>query len=378
MKKAGLYLLNLFLSINLYCQNIDFSILANQNLVLRVVENDEFKTDFIKSINLKNTTTPNLTWYPVISMAFSHHSWILMDQTKILAIGIQGNRSKMGFDLQMFSLERKDSISQSREDTLEKKKLQKTFPEDWFYKFNDFVGYRIQLKTLFKILPFQDWWHVVNQSYYFKDWRNQIPYFYFFEKNQLTDFDFSYRTLTDEYYFYQRTARNFLLWRYTGGIKKDTAFTDWHLEHFYASDSTCAIPSLKEMPGWMGKLLLPDTTHFLPCTITDTAFFRGHNKAIQQGDQHWLINTSHGAIYYLADYGVVKVAQIENFQNYPAALLQRRLFIEDRDKGELIFFSRLIRTDREAPLPKYRSLITPRAISQRFGALATVPKTNRK
>ena len=97
----------------------------------------------------------------------------------------------------------------------------------------------------------------------------------------------------------------------------------------------------------LGDPLLPDTTHFLPCTITDTAFFRGHNKAIQQGNQHWLINTSHGAIYYLADYGVVKVAQIENFQNYPAALLQRRLFIEDRDKGELIFFSRLNRTDRE-------------------------------
>ena len=128
----------------------------------------------------------------------------------------------------------------------------------------------------------------------------------------------------------------------------------------------------------LGDPLLPDTTHFLPCTITDTAFFRGHNKAIQQGNQHWLINTSHGAIYYLADYGVIKVAQIENFQNYPAALLQRRLFIEDRDEGELIFFSRLIRTDREAPLPKYRSLITPRAISQRFGALATVPKMNRK
>jgi hypothetical protein len=197
----------------------------------------------------------------------------------------------------------------------------------------------------------------------------------FVHKNPLTDVDFYLEATSNQYYFYQRTARCFLLWKYKGTKENPRSTDNWQLERFYSADSTIALPPRGIA---IGDPFLPDTTHFLPCTITDTAFFRGHNKAIQQGNQHWLINTSHGAIYYLADYGIIKVAQIENFQNYPAALLQRRLFIEDRDKGELIFFSRLIRTDREAPLPKYRSLITPRAIGQRFGALATVPKTNRK
>jgi hypothetical protein len=277
----------------------------------------------------------------------------------------------------------KDSLAKVKSDTLLREQYRRLDPENWEFRSDSYLAEKYSPLDQFKITPLNDWWNVQYHHTFFEDITFLQRYAETFKRNKITDVDFSYQSNGDKYQFYQRTENNFFIWAYSGGVKKETLFSDWHLKRHYSRDSVFRVPSLEELEvlrKWrgLGQTLLPDTTHFLPCTITDTAFFRGHNKVIQQGEQHWLINTAHGAIYYLADYGVVKVAQIENFQNYPAALLQRRLFVEDRDKGELLFFSRLTRTDREAPLPKYRSLLSSRAVRQRFGALATVPKTNNR
>ncbi|WP_353485367.1 hypothetical protein [Haliscomenobacter sp.] len=229
------------------------------------------------------------------------------------------------------------------------------------------------------VVPLRDWWQLTRHNGALRDLQSLQQEPDYFLNHRITDFDFQFDSEEKQFLFYIRTPRDFFLWKYTGGAKNDTSFQDWQIKSFFSIDSVCYLPSSNDLLKYLGNSLLPSPKKFLPCTITDTAFFRGHNKAIQQGNQHWLINTSHGAIYYLADYGVVKVAQIENFRDYPPAILQQRLFVEDRDRGELVFFSKLIRTDREAPLPKYRSLLTPREVTQRFGALVTLPKTkNRK
>jgi hypothetical protein len=378
MKKILGHILLCFICQNLIGQELDYAVFTANKFYFEPQKN-KLDNNYIKVYDLDYNAIPYITWNPISFDCFSFNSWQLLGNEKILAIECSKIR-RTKIEMKSFVLSTQDSIKQVHQDAIDKNNYQQKYPETWFFEYNsDKLYQQLKLNNLFSVTPCMDWQQMYRHHNYFSDWRNLRQYFYFFEKNDLTDFDFWYHPHNNEYHFYQRTNRNFMLWRYTGGTKKDTAFSDWHLEHFYASDSTCAIPALKEMPGWMGRLLLPDTTHFLPCTITDTAFFRGHNKAIQQGNQHWLINTSHGAIYYLADYGVVKVAQVENFRDYPEAILQQRLFVEDRDRGELVFFSKLIRTDREAPLPKYRSLLTPREVTQRFGALATLPKTkNRK
>jgi hypothetical protein len=364
-------------------QKLDHSYLYQNKLVVKIEFVDEDKTTFreyIKVVKLKDKAIPFITPYLVVTNQQFPSIWHL-DKDRILAISPHGAKDYKKFTLQQIKLLSKDSLTNVKEDTVMRQQYRIQYPEDWEFQFNSDLANRYQPNNLFRITPLNDWWNVQFQSTFFERIIFLEKYVETFKRNRITDVDFCYQSGVDKYHFYQRTENNFFIWSYGGGAKKDTIFSDWHLERHYSIDSIFLVPSLKELELFrnrFGQPLLPDTTHFLPCTITDTAFFCGHNKAIQQGNQHWLINTSHGAIYYLADYGVVKVAQIENFQNYPAAILQRRLFIEDRDKGELIVFSRLTRTDREAPLPKYRSLITPRAISQRFGALATVPKTNRK
>jgi hypothetical protein len=91
-----------------------------------------------------------------------------------------------------------------------------------------------------------------------------------------------------------------------------------------------------------------------------------------------MVNTSHGAIYYLAKNKVVKVAQIEYFKDYPAIFSGKRLFIEDRDKSELLFFNKITHLVPNLPLFKHRCLLDERALQQTFGALSTyssiVPK----
>jgi hypothetical protein len=238
-------------------------------------------------------------------------------------------------------------------------------------------------RTLFKISPINDWWTVQYEHSFLNNITFLQRYVPTFANNRMNDLDFWYQAEQNTYFYYQRTQASLFLWRYTGSEKKDTAFADWRLDKHFSTDSTFAVPTLLELDsvrflGRWGSVLLPDTLHFQPCTIADTAFFRGHNKAIMQGGQHWLINTAHGAIYYLARDGVKKVAQIENFQNYPAAVLNQKLFIEDRDQGELLFFSKIIHLDPKLPLPKYKSLTTATAIRQRMGVLATLPNQKKR
>lgn len=373
--KHSLLVLFTLIGLNAHAQNFDYSTIVDKRLLITV--KSESVTDYIKSFSIDTPSRFSCTSIPVISTSFSFFNWYPISRSQVLVLGSQG-QTKRSFTIERFDLNLLDSVTISRSDTAYAKQIKSLNIENWENVLSDSLRRRYQRTTLFSVTPVRDWWQLTNYNGALRDLRSLQQEPDYFLNHKINDFDFQFDFNEKQFLFYIRTPRDFFLWKYTGGIKKDTLFQDWQFKSFFSIDSICYLPSSNNLLKYLGNPLLPSPRKFLPCTITDTAFFRGHNKAIQQGNQHWLINTSHGAIYYLADYGVVKVAQIENFQNYPAALLQRQLFIEDRDKGELIFFSRLIRTDREAPLPKYHSLITPRAISQRFGALATVPKTNRK
>ena len=372
-------LISLF-SVLAFGQGLEHAYWFQNKLVLTIQYNNEGKwhlNTYIKVLGLLDQTVPFISTY--LESTYRLPSVWVLDSNRVLTVESLGRNDDKRFTLTQTMLLNKDSLTK---DGVNLEEFKRIYKENWeFYLDADLARQPIDL---FRIRPLNDWWNVQYNHTFFENITFLQRYAETFKRNKITDVDFCYLSNGDKYHFYQRTENNLFIWSYNGGAKKETLFSDWLLEWHYSRDSVFRMPNLEELEvlrkhRGLGQSLLPDTTHFLPCTITDTAFFRGHNKAIQQGNQHWLINTSHGAIYYLADYGVVKVAQIENFRDYPPAILQQRLFVEDRDRGELMFFSKLIRTDREAPLPKYRSLLTPREVTQRFGALATLPKTkNRK
>lgn len=141
---------------------------------------------------------------------------------------------------------------------------------------------------------------------------------------------------------------------------------NWQIERFYGLDKQAFLPP----PGIaLGNPILPNAARFLPQSILDTAFFRGHNHVVWQGKHCWMVNTSHGAIYYLTKNKVVKVAQIEHFKDYPAIFSGKRLFIEDRDKGELLFFSKITHLVPSTPLFKHRCLLDEGELRQAFGKI---------
>jgi hypothetical protein len=73
-------------------------------------------------------------------------------------------------------------------------------------------------------------------------------------------------------------------------------------------------------------------------SIPDSAFFQGHFKAIRQGGETFIFNTTTGYLYHLGPEDIARVGQV-NLQNYPRWLFGKPLFIEDRDAGELVFFA---------------------------------------
>jgi hypothetical protein len=380
MTKLLLTLLYL-VQFHLYGQKLNHAYIQDNRFIYLSPEDGD-RWGRIKNFELNKKTLPWETPYLVESTTLLPPIWVY-DKKRVLTITKDGSRADTKFRLSEIKYLFKDSVQQRIDEDRLSDSLKQLYPDNWLIHLTREISVPMFPRTLFKISPINDWWTVQYEHSFLNNITFLQRYVPTFANNRMNDLDFWYQAEQNTYFYYQRTQASLFLWRYTGSEKKDTAFADWRLDKHFSTDSTFAVPTLLELDsvrflGRWGSVLLPDTLHFQPCTIADTAFFRGHNKAIMQGGQHWLINTAHGAIYYLARDGVKKVAQIENFQNYPAAVLNQKLFIEDRDQGELLFFSKIIHLDPKLPLPKYKSLTTATAIRQRMGVLATLPNQKKR
>ena len=190
----------------------------------------------------------------------------------------------------------------------------------------------------------------------------------FIQQNPPEDADFYLNESTQEYHFYLRTARSLMIWKwkYPKLYTYEKSDKNWQIERFYGLDRQVFLPP----PGIaLGNPILPKAARFSPQSIVDTAFFSGHNHVVWQGKRCWMVNTRHGAIYYLTKNKVVKVAQIEDFEHYPAAILGKRFFVEDRDKEELLFFNKITHLVPSLPLFKHRCLLDERESHQIFGKI---------
>ena len=99
--------------------------------------------------------------------------------------------------------------------------------------------------------------------------------------------------------------------------------------------------------------------------IEDDAFFEGDFKVIRQRRNLFLINTDHGGIYHIGDSKIVKVGQID-WKNYQRKIGGYTVFVEDKDAGELLFFSRVYRTSALAPFPKIKTILEDEEFNEIF------------
>jgi hypothetical protein len=98
--------------------------------------------------------------------------------------------------------------------------------------------------------------------------------------------------------------------------------------------------------------------------IQDSLFFDGHFKVIAQGEHKFIINREHGLIYHMGDKKIVRVGHVEVSATYPS-LRGKKLFIEDRDKGDILFFGPVHWEETDLPKPKTR-VMTEKEMKKKF------------
>ncbi|MDN5201708.1 hypothetical protein QQ008_10055 [Fulvivirgaceae bacterium BMA10] len=80
---------------------------------------------------------------------------------------------------------------------------------------------------------------------------------------------------------------------------------------------------------------MPQSKNFVYRSISDSAFYQGKFKCVQQGETIFLINLKHGGIYLLSENSIKKVAQVDIGNSLSAQ--KKQVFIEDREKQVLVF-----------------------------------------
>ena len=135
--------------------------------------------------------------------------------------------------------------------------------------------------------------------------------------------------------------------------------TDWKEKTVYASINFKEdfIPR-SEFNSYTGKNTILNA-------IKDTLFFDGHFKVIDQNKEKFIINREHGNIYYLGKKKIEKIGKVELIDNY-LRIEEKRLFIEDRDNNQLIFFAPVEWMRDDLPKPNVRIITDEKEFKEMF------------
>ena len=85
-------------------------------------------------------------------------------------------------------------------------------------------------------------------------------------------------------------------------------------------------------------------------SVSDSLFFRGHFKLVEHNSNLFLLNLTHGIIYYLGPHSIVSIGRVLLSDEYPK-IKGNSLFIEDRDQNRLVFFAPVEWEDTNLPKP---------------------------
>ncbi|NRA51502.1 MAG: hypothetical protein HRU12_20450 [Phaeodactylibacter sp.] len=169
----------------------------------------------------------------------------------------------------------------------------------------------------------------------------------------------------DAYKVFLRNKHEFSIWEFTYlkyGRGKSSS-DNWEELITYSNDTVPYQPF-----GNATDRVLPSGKHHRYEAIGDSRFFEGHFKVIAQDGEYYYINIDTGLLYHIGDQDIVRVGALD-VDNYPRWLFGKPLFIEDRDTGELVFFSTVERTNTKRPFPKIVSLSSKEALYERYPGL---------
>lgn len=111
------------------------------------------------------------------------------------------------------------------------------------------------------------------------------------------------------------------------------------------------------------KNYVPSGHHHQYEAIDDSLFFEGHFKIVPQGKERFVINTQHGAIYWLGQQAIQKVGQIQMDQYL--SLNNKKLYIEDMDNNQIILFAPVEWKNNNLPKPKVK-VMNKQLIQEKF------------
>lgn len=147
-------------------------------------------------------------------------------------------------------------------------------------------------------------------------------------------------------------------------LKEESKAAEWKELATYSIDSLPYLPMKVEY----NQGTLPSGKHHRYEAIGDSLFFEGHFKVIAQDGEYYCINIDTGLLYHIGDQDIARIGALD-VKDYPSWIFGKPLFIEDRDAGELVFFSAVERTNTKRPFPKIVSLPSKEALYERYPGL---------
>src|SRR5690606_28004392 len=91
-------------------------------------------------------------------------------------------------------------------------------------------------------------------------------------------------------------------------------------------------PDFEYLKFYKSNEFIPDKNNIRLNSISDSLFYDGHIKVINQHDKTFLINVKHGSIYCLGKNNVFKIGQLILRDN-SVKIAGRHLFVQDLDRG---------------------------------------------
>lgn len=221
------------------------------------------------------------------------------------------------------------------------------------------------------------------QESYFQNWRMIYPLTYlfkwlsgqhghdFFKEIEVREVSFDMLAIDSaSFVLFIRDNRQITVWDYAYPLPgADEGKGDWAEAVTYMIDTVGGYTPPQSSYWYTPKLAYhPSGKHHRYQSIPDFAFFQGHFKAICQGGETFIFNTTTGYLYHLGSEDIARVGQV-NLQNYPRWLFGKPMFIEDRDAGELVFFAEVKPVYGARAFPKVALAKNRRALNERYPGL---------
>jgi len=336
---------------------------ANVNFI-----NHTFKTPtpYLRSFNLEKKHLPIFTDMFIEGeskrYAFPLCWDILEDNLYPIAFSEGNNKSSPGFSVFKIPLEKEDTIKVIERERKLQEELKAQFPdekerENQYYSI---LINRSYLRNSRNLTIISQLIERLEKNYYLVRKRiapQAVCYDFFLTDTERMEFLIrDTAQVTHWSYYYPPTPKGKSSWEeiktYSSVAKGEYSITDTML---------LKRGERKEF----GNPYLPSGKKTVYESVGDSLFFTGHFKFIAQGENRFIINQHHGAIYYLGENAIEKVGQID-LANYTRTLKGQKLFIEDRDAGELIFFAEVEQFNSNLPFPKTRIILDDKTFRKMF------------